>query len=115
MFRRLQAYLQGRDLYVQDCFAGYDPKYRLPIRVATETAWHNLFARNAFIQPRWEELTEHVPQFTILHVPNFQAIPDVDGTNSEAFILLNLSRKLVLIGGTAVSYTHLTLPTILRV
>jgi len=101
LFRRLQAYLQGRDLYVQDCMAGYDPKYRLPIRVITETAWHNLFARNMFIQAKEEELANHVPQFTIMHVPNFQAIPEIDGTNSEAFIILSLSKKLVLIGGTS--------------
>lgn len=101
LFRRLQAYLQGRNLYVQDCYAGYDPKYRLPIRVITETAWHNLFARNMFIQAEPEELVDHVPEFTIVHVPNFQAIPEIDGTHSEAFIVLNLSRKLVLIGGTS--------------
>jgi len=101
MFRRLQAYLQGRDLYVQDCFAGYDKKYRMPIRVITETAWHNLFARNLFIQAEPEQLSDHVPDFTVLHVPNFHAIPEIDGTNSQAFILLNLKRKLVLIGGTS--------------
>jgi len=101
MFRRLQAYLQGRDLYVQDCYAGHDPKYRLPVRIITETAWHNLFARTMFIQAKIDELAKHVPEFTVLHVPNFHAIPEVDGTNSEAFILLSLSRKLVLIGGTS--------------
>lgn len=101
LFRRLQAYLQGRPLYVQDCFGGYDPKYRLPVRVVNETAWHNLFARNMFIRATEEELANHIPEFTIIHVPNFQAIPEIDGTNSEAFIILNLSRKLVLIGGTS--------------
>ncbi|MFH1686037.1 MAG: phosphoenolpyruvate carboxykinase [bacterium] len=101
MFRRLQAYLQGRQLWVQDCFAGFDPRYRLPVRIITETAWHNLFARNLFIQSDPSLLESHVPQFTVIHVPNFQAIPELDGTNSEAFILLNLKRKLVLIGGTA--------------
>ncbi|MFH1687265.1 MAG: phosphoenolpyruvate carboxykinase [bacterium] len=101
MFRRLQAYLQGRQLYVQDCYGGHDARYRLPVRVITETAWHNLFARTMLIQPHWDELEKHVPQFTVLHVPNFHAIPEIDGTHSEAFILLNLSRKLVLIGGTA--------------
>ncbi|MEA2031393.1 MAG: phosphoenolpyruvate carboxykinase [candidate division Zixibacteria bacterium] len=101
LFRRLQAYLQGRQLYVQDCTAGADPKYRLPIRVITETAWHNLFARNMFIQAKWEELKNHIPEFTILHVPNFHAIPEIDGTNSEAFIMINLQKKLVLIGGTS--------------
>jgi len=101
LFRRLQAYLQGRQLYVQDCFAGYDPKYRLPIRIINETAWHNLFARTMFIRADREQLADHVPEFTVLHVPNFQAIPEIDGTNSEAFIILNLKRKLVLIGGTS--------------
>jgi len=101
VFRRLQAYLQGRQLYVQDCCAGYDPRYRLPVRIITETAWHNLFARTMFIQARWEDLPDHEPKFTVLHVPNFMAIPEIDGTNSEAFILLNIKRKIVLIGGTS--------------
>jgi len=101
MFRRLQAYLQDRDVWVQDCFAGYDPRYRLPIRVVTVRAWHSLFARNMFIQASEEELRRHVPAFTILHAPPFQAIPEVDGTHSGTFILLSLSRKLVLIGGTS--------------
>ncbi|MFQ5500284.1 MAG: phosphoenolpyruvate carboxykinase [Candidatus Zixiibacteriota bacterium] len=101
MFRRLQAYLQGREVYVQDCFAGADPQYRLPVRVITETAWHSLFARNMFLGASPEELAVHEPRFTVLHVPNFQAIPEIDGTNSEAFILLNLKKKIVLIGGTS--------------
>ena len=57
LFRRLQAYLQGRELFVQDCFAGYDPNYRMPVRIITETAWHSMFARNMFIQAEPEELT----------------------------------------------------------
>ena len=101
MFRRLQAYLQSRDVWIQDCFAGTDERYRLPIRIVTLTAWHSLFARNLFIQAEPEELADHVPEFTVLHAPYFQAIREVDGTNSEAFILINLARKLVLIGGTA--------------
>lgn len=101
LFRRLQAYLQGKEVYVQDCYAGADPDYQMPIRVITENAWHNLFARNMFIQAPPEKLESHVPEFTVLHVPNFHAEPELDGTNSEAFILLNLGQKLVLIGGTA--------------
>ena len=100
MFRRVQAYLQDRDVWIQDCYAGADSRYRLPIRVITVRAWHSMFARNMFIQANPEELVDHVPEFTVLHVPTFQAIPEVDGTNSEAFILLNISRRLVLIGGT---------------
>jgi phosphoenolpyruvate carboxykinase (ATP) len=98
--RRLLAYLQGKDLFVQDCFAGADPAYRLPIRVITETAWHNLFARNMFIQPNREQLATHVPQFTVINAPNFQADPEVDGTRSEVFVVIHFGRRLVLIGGT---------------
>jgi phosphoenolpyruvate carboxykinase (ATP) len=101
MFRRFQAYLQDRDLWVQDCWAGADPRYRLPVRVITVRAWHSLFARTMFILAKDEELKRHVPEFTILHAPPFHAIPEIDGTNSETFILLNLSKRMVLIGGTS--------------
>ncbi len=101
LYLRLMAYLQGRDLFIQDCFAGADPEYRFPIRIITETAWHSLFARNMLIQARWEELESHVPEFTVLHVPNFHAIPQIDGTHSEAFIIIHFGKKLVIIGGTA--------------
>lgn len=100
LLHRVLAYLQGKDLFVQDCFAGADPVYRLALRVVTETAWHSLFARNLFIQAKAEELTSHTPELTILHVPRFHAEPDLDGTHSEAFIILHLGRRLVLVGGT---------------
>lgn len=101
LYARVLAYLQGRDLFVQDCYAGADPKYRLSVRVITETAWHNLFARNLFIRPPREELATFSPDFTIIDLPNFHAVPDLDRTNSEVFILVNFARKLVLIGGTS--------------
>ena len=101
LFHRLLAYLQGKDLFIQDCYAGADNNFRLPIRVVNETAWHNLFARNMFIQADIKSLKDHKPEFTILHVPNFMAIPHLDGTNSEAFVILNLGKKLILIGGTS--------------
>ena len=101
LYLRLMAYLQGKDLFIQDCFAGADPEYRIPIRIITETAWHNLFARNIFLQAKWEELESHIPEFTVLHVPHFHAIPKIDGTNSEAFIIIHFGQKLVIIGGTA--------------
>ena len=102
LFYRLQAYLQGRDVYVQDCHAGADPEYRLPIRVITEKAWHSLFARNMFRQVHDPgERLEHIPQFTVIDVPNFKAVPELDGTNSEAFIIVNFGMKLVIVGGTS--------------
>ncbi|MBE7556009.1 MAG: phosphoenolpyruvate carboxykinase [Anaerolineales bacterium] len=100
LHRRLLAYLQGKDLFVQDCFAGADPQYRLPIRIITETAWHSLFARDMFIQAKPEELATHVPEFTVLNAPSFHADPEVDGTRSEVFIVIHFGQKLVLIGGT---------------
>lgn len=100
LHRRLMAYLQGRDLFVQDSFVGADPDYRLPIRVITETAWHALFARNMFIQTRGEEMATHEPAFTVIQAPNFRAIPELDGTKSEVFIAVHFGRGLVLIGGT---------------
>ena len=101
LFYRLQAYLQNKDVFVQDCYAGADPRYRIPIRVVTERAWHSMFARNMFIQIRdKEEAGKHHPKFTVIDVPRFNAIPEVDGTHSEAFVLIHLGKKLVLIGGT---------------
>ncbi|MCW8129801.1 MAG: phosphoenolpyruvate carboxykinase (ATP) [Planctomycetota bacterium] len=98
---RLQAYLQGRDIFVQDCHCGADPAYRINVRVITETAWHNLFARTMFIREfDRDALDAFAPDFTVLHCPNFQAMPEHDGTHSEAFVLLHLAQKLAIIGGT---------------
>ena len=101
LFLRLTAYLQGRDVFVQDVVAGADPDYRMPLRVVTETAWHSLFARNMFLRLPTPDLPDHVPQFTIIDTPRFHAIPEEDGTNSEVFIALNFERKLILIGGSS--------------
>ncbi len=100
LHRRMLAYLQGKDVFVQDCFIGADPSFRLPIRVVTEMAWHSLFARDMFIQASPQQLASHVPEFTVIDAPSFHAIPDVDGTRSEVFIVLNFAERLVLIGGT---------------
>jgi phosphoenolpyruvate carboxykinase (ATP) len=98
---RLAAYLQGRDVFVQDAVAGADPGHRVPIRVITEYAWHSLFARNLFLRLPPETLPEHVPQLTIIDAPRFHAIPEEDGTNSEVFIALDLERMLILVGGSS--------------
>lgn len=97
---RMIAYLQGRDVFVQDTTICAHPRYRLPIRVITESAWHSLFARNVFIRRQPQELADHVPQFTVLHAPRFRAIPELDGLNSDVFIILNFTRRMALIGGT---------------
>ena len=100
MHRRMLAYLQGRDVFVRDVFAGADPQYRLPVRIVTESAWHNLFVANMFLRPGPEELKEFEPAFTILQAPGLHAVPDQDRTKSEVFILVNFAKRLVLIGGS---------------
>jgi phosphoenolpyruvate carboxykinase (ATP) len=101
VFQRMQGFLQGRDLFVRDCYAGADPNYRLPVRIITEYAWHSLFARNMFIDPVTnDELRKFVPEFTVISLPSFQGLPEVDGTLSPTFILLNFDQRLCLIGGS---------------
>ena len=102
LYSRILAYLQGKEVYVQDCCAGCDPEHQTHIRVITEHAWHSLFARNMFIQIRdMAKLENHDPAFTIMHVPDFKAVPAIDGTNSEVFVIVDFGRQLVLIGGTS--------------
>lgn len=102
LYRRMLAYLQGKDLFIQDCWGGVDPRYRVPIRVITENAWHSLFSRNMFLKIRDKnELEAYRPEFTIINAPRFHAVPEIDGTRSEAFIIINLGRKIILIGGTS--------------
>ena len=101
LHERMMDYLADRDLYVQDLYAGADPDYRLPVRIVCENAWHSLFARNMFIRPPLSALEDHDPAFTVIQAPGFKADPDRDGTRSPTFILVDLGRKLVLIGGTS--------------
>ena len=102
LFTRLQGFLQGRDLFIQDCFGGADPNYTLPLRIITEYAWQSLFARNMFILPETnEDYRRHVPQFTVICVPSFQSYPSIDGSPSKTFIALNLEQGLCIIGNTA--------------
>ena len=98
---RVRSYLAEREVFVFEGFAGADPAYRLPIRVVTELAWHNLFAHQLFIRPTPQELdTQFEPQFTVVDAALFQADPATDGTRTETFILLNFTQRLILIGGT---------------
>lgn len=101
LYDKVLDYLMKQDeLFVFKGFAGADPKYRLPIQVVNEFAWHNLFVHQLFVRPSAEELAAHEPQFTVICAPNFKADPKVDGTRSEAFIIISFERRTVLIGGT---------------
>lgn len=101
LFNRLQAFVQRRDLFVQDLYGGADTAYRLPVRVITEYAWHSLFAQNMLIHPTTPaERKDFKPEFTVMSIPSFQATPEIDGTRTPTFILLNFKRRLCIIGGT---------------
>ncbi|HEX2680704.1 MAG TPA: phosphoenolpyruvate carboxykinase (ATP), partial [Candidatus Dormibacteraeota bacterium] len=100
LLERMERFVATHEVYTQDVFACADPRYRLRVRVITEMAWHSLFARNLFIRPTTDELLDFEPDFTVMSLPSFKADPATDGTRSETFILVNLGRRMVLIGGT---------------
>jgi phosphoenolpyruvate carboxykinase (ATP) len=101
LYDRVRSHLASRELWIQDMRAGADTRQTLPIRLVSESPWHALFARNLFLPVTGAEaLAAHKPQFHILHAPSFLADKDRDGTRSEAFVVLNFTKKLVLIGGT---------------
>jgi phosphoenolpyruvate carboxykinase (ATP) len=99
--RDLVAHLAARDVFVQECRAGADPAFTLPIRVITEHAWQSLFARHLFIVDTARDREPVAPQFTVIDAPSFSADPARHGTNSGTFILVNFQKRLVLIGGTS--------------
>jgi phosphoenolpyruvate carboxykinase (ATP) len=100
LYAKMLAFWQGRDVFVQDCFVGADPAYTLPLRVISQYAWHNLFARQLFLRPDPLKTADHRPDFTILFAPDFQANPAEDGTNTETCVVLNFKKRVVLICGT---------------
>lgn len=102
LYGKIKSYLQGKNVYVQECYAGADPESRLKVRIINDSAWQNLFARNMFIEETDKNvLADFKADFTVIACPGFHAVPEVDGVNSEAFILLNFKQKLVIIGGTS--------------
>ncbi|MED1203113.1 phosphoenolpyruvate carboxykinase (ATP) [Heyndrickxia acidicola] len=101
LYHKMVSFLQNKEeVFVFKGFAGADRSYRLPIQVINEYAWHNLFAHQLFIRPTEEELPFHQAEFTILSAPTFKAVPEVDGTKSETFIIISFERRIILIGGT---------------
>ena len=100
LFNKITAYFNDRDIYVFDGFVGADEDYRLNIRVINELASHNLFSTQIFRRPQPPELLDFEPGFTIISAPGFVADPTVDGTNSEAFVVISFERRIVIIGGT---------------
>ena len=97
---RVQAYLQGRELFTQDLYAGADPAHRVRVRLVSTEAWHTLFARNMFIRPQAQDLAGFVPDYVILHAPNMQADPATDGVRSGTAIAVSFTERMVVIAGS---------------
>ncbi len=101
MMSRIQAYCQGEELFVQDCYAGADPDYRIGVRIITEKAWHSLFARNMFIPvDNRDKLKTFIPDFTVMALPGFKVDPAIDGTRTETAIILNFEQKTAVIANS---------------
>ena len=95
------AYLEDKELFVFEGFAGADRSHSLPVRIINEYAWHNVFVQQLFLRESdtgWSFPEE--PGFTVLCAPGSTAVPAENGTNSEAFVIIHFERKIVLIGGT---------------
>ncbi len=102
LLARMQAYLQGEEIFVQDCYVGQDPEHRLAVRIITEDAWQSQFARNMLILPKSrEEYQEFVPEFTLIALPKFKADPIIDGTRSDTAIIINFEEHLGLVANSS--------------
>ena len=101
LHQKMLAYLADKPLYVREAYAGANPDYQLKLRVVNELAWHNLFAYNLFLRPEAGADTSWAADFSIICAPGFTADPAVDGTRQANFAILNFTKNLLLIGGTA--------------
>ncbi len=101
LYDKVADYLSEKDVYVRDSYACADENYRLNIRVINEYPWSNLFAYNMFLRPEESELENFKEDWIVLNAPGFQADPEVDGTRQPNFSILNFSKKIALIGGSA--------------
>jgi len=99
--QKVADYFNGKEFYVRDVYACADPRYKMNIRVVTELPWSNLFASNMFLRPTKEELTNFEPEWTILCAPGFRANPETDGTRQHNFSIIDFTRKVILVGGSA--------------
>jgi len=101
IFERMKAHLEKKEYFVFDGFVGADSSVRLPIRVLTDKAWQCLFSTQIFVRPNAIELQTFQPEFSLISVNDFKANPLTDGTKSETFIIINFTKKMVIIGSTS--------------
>ncbi|MDI9319140.1 MAG: phosphoenolpyruvate carboxykinase (ATP) [Phycisphaerales bacterium] len=101
LYDRVCSHLEGKEVWVRDSYACADPKYRLNVRVINETPWANLFCNDLFLRPTEAEIATQNPDWHIIQAPSFQADPAIDGTRQANFTIVNFTRKVILIGGSA--------------
>ncbi len=94
------AHMQGGEYYVQDLYAGADPKHQLKTRIITELAWHSLFSRTMLRRPETAELESFTSDFTVINCPSFKADPAKHGCRTETVIAISFEQKLILIGSS---------------
>ena len=99
--QKMISYLNGKDIFTRDAFAGADKEYRLAVRVITEYPWSNMFAYNMFLRPTADELLEFTPEWHVICAPGFEADPAVDGTKDSNFSIINFAEKTIFVGGSA--------------
>lgn len=101
IFQKIKNHVEGKEIFIFDGFVGADPKNRMAVRIINDRTWQNLFAHQLFIRPTSSELESFKPEFTLISMNDFKADPKTDGTRTETFIIINLTRKIVLIGATS--------------
>ncbi|MEM9043786.1 MAG: phosphoenolpyruvate carboxykinase [Pseudomonadota bacterium] len=101
LYQDMLAHLKGREMFVQDLFAGADPEHRLNVRMINELAWHSLFIRHMLRRPELSELADFTPEFTVINCPSFKADPERHGCRSETIIAVSFERKLILVGDSS--------------
>ncbi|RAI93911.1 phosphoenolpyruvate carboxykinase (ATP) [Algoriphagus yeomjeoni] len=100
LLEKMKAFLADKELFVRDAYAGADENHRLKLKVVNTKAWHNLFCYNMFLRPSESELKDFEHDFTIICAPEFEADPETDGTKNPNFAIINLTERIILIGGT---------------
>ena len=100
LYKKVTAYLNGKEVYSRDCFACADEAYKLKVRVVTEYPWSNMFAYNMFIRPNAAALANFSADWHVICAPGFMADPSIDGTRQSNFAVINFTKKIALIGGT---------------
>lgn len=101
LYKKVTEYLGGKEIYVRDAYACAESAYRLNLRVVTEYPWSNMFANNMFLRPSKAELENFKHDWVIVCAPGFRANPSVDGTRQHNFSIINFTKKIILIGGSA--------------